>query len=379
MVYGGNMLEIKQVTNNRQLKTFVSYVNKLYKDNKYFVPDLVVDEVNTLRKDKNPAYDFSEGVFYLAYLDKKIVGRIGVFVNHKSNEKWNQKHARFTHFDFIDNYEVSKALMDTVIKWAKDNNLDTIHGPLGLTDLDHQGVLVEGFEELDMFITIYNSPYYKEHLEKLGFVKEIDWVEYQIIMPTEPVEKYTRISKIVEKKYGYKLIEFTRKKDILPWAHKVFELYNEAYEPLFGTTELSVKQIDMYVDAFFGFINPDFIKIVLDKDDKLIGFGITMPSLSKAMQKGKGRLFPFGFLHLLKSIKKSDTLDLYLVAVLPEVQGTGATALLINSIMNTAIKYGMTIGETGPELETNQLVRAMWKYFDTNIHRRRRIYTKTIS
>ncbi|MCK5811319.1 MAG: GNAT family N-acetyltransferase [Clostridiales bacterium] len=372
------MLEIKQVINNKQLKTFVSYVNKLYKDNKYFVPDLVIDEVNTLRKDKNPAYDFSDGVFYLAYRNKKIVGRIGILVNNKSNEKWKQKYARFSHFDFIDDYEVSKTLMDTAIKWAKSKGLDTIHGPLGLTDMDHQGMLVEGFSELDLFITIYNHPYYKVHLEKLGFTKEIDWVEYQITIPKEPVKKYDSISKIVKKKYGYQLIDFTRKKDILPWAHKVFDLYNEAYAPLYGTTELSKKQIDMYVNAFFGFINPDFIKIVLDKNDKLIGFCITMPSLSKAMQKGKGKLFPFGFLHLLKSIKKNDILDLYLVAVLPEVQGTGAASLLIESIMNTAIKYGMTLAETGPELENNHMVRTMWKYFDTKTHRRRRIYIKSI-
>ena len=190
------MVEIVEVKNNRELRKFVAYVNELYKDNKYFVPDLIVDEVNTLRKDKNPAYEFSDGVFYLAYRDKKIVGRIGVLVNHRSNDKWGQNYARFSHFDFIDDYEVSGKLMDIAINWAKEHGHTSIHGPLGLTDIDHQGMMIEGFEELDMFITIYNAPYYKDHLEKLGFEKEIDWVEYQIPVPEEPIERYTEYPRL---------------------------------------------------------------------------------------------------------------------------------------------------------------------------------------
>lgn len=372
------MVEIVEVKNNRDLKKFVAYVNELYKDNKYFVPDLIVDEVNTLRKDKNPAYEFSDGVFYLAYRNGKIVGRIGVLVNRRANEKWGHNYARFSHFDFIDDYEVSSKLMETAIKWSKEHGHTIIHGPLGLTDIDHQGMMVEGFEELDMFITIYNAPYYKDHLEKMGFEKEIDWVEYQIPVPKKPVEKYSRIAEIVKKKYGYKLIEFSRKKDILKWAEKVFELYNLAYAPLYGTSLLSDKQIKKYIDSFFGFVNPDFIKIVVNREDEVIGFGITFPSLSKAMQKAKGKLFPFGFIHILRAIKKNDTLDLYLIAIHPDYQGTGANALLLESILDEAIKHKLKFAETGPELEDNIAVQTMWKYVERRQHRRRRIYTKKI-
>jgi len=373
------MLSIVEVKTNSQLKTFVKFVNKLYKNNSYYVPDLIQDEMNTLRKDKNPAYEFSDAIFYLAYDNKKVVGRIGVLVNKLSNKKWNQNNARFTHFDFIDDYAVSKLLIETAENWAKANGYDFLHGPLGLTDLDHQGMLISGYEEMDLFITLYNHPYYVKHIEKLGYKKDVDWVEYQLTISPENVEKYSRISKVVQKKYGYKLIEFKKKKDILPWAQKVFELYNNAYTPLYGTTVLSQAQIDMYINAFFGFINPDFVKVIVDKDDILIGFAITMPSISKAIQKGNGRLFPFGFIHLLKSIKKNDILDMYLVAVHPDIQGTGATSLLIESIAKSAIKYNMKFGETGPELEHNTQVQTMWKYFDMRQHRRRRIYKRNLS
>ncbi len=372
------MLRIQEVKNNNQLKIFVKFANKLYKNNKYYVPDLIQDEMNTLRKDKNPAYEFCDSVFFLAYDDNKVVGRIGVLINNRSNEKWNQNNARFTHFDFIDDTNVSKLLMKTAETWAKDKGYTVLHGPLGLTDLDHQGMLVEGYNEMDLFITLYNHPYYIKHIENLGFKKDVDWVEYQISILPDKLSKYSRISKVVQKKYGYKIIEFKRKKDILPWAQKVFELYNEAYTPLYGTTLLSQPQIDMYINAFFGFVNADFIKIIVDKNNEVIGFGITMPSISKAMQKVNGKLFPFGFIHLLKSIKKNDVLDMYLVAIHPDVQGTGATSLLIDSIAKSAIKYNMKFGETGPELEHNLQVQTMWKYFDMRQHRRRRVYKKEI-
>ena len=373
------MIEIVKVKNNTELRRFVKFVNDLYKGSKYFVPDLIYDEVNTLRKDKNPAFEFSEASFFLAYKDKKIVGRIGAMVNRKSNEKWKQNQARFTHFDFIDDFEVSSALMNAAVSWAIERGYEKIHGPLGLTDIDHQGMLIEGFDELDMFITIYNAPYYQKHMEKLGFVKDIDWVEYLIDIPEKVDDKYSRIAEIVKRRYGYKLVEFTHKKDILQWAPKVFDLYNKAFLPLFGTTELSKSQIKMYVDAFFGFVNPHFIKLILDKDDEIIGFGITMPSLSKAMQKANGKLLPFGFIHILKSLKKNDRLDLYIVGIHPDYQGTGANALLITSIMESAIAHGMTVAETGPELENNIAVQTMWKHLDRRQHRRRRVYIKDIN
>lgn len=378
LILGEFMVNIRQVENNRDLRKFVRFANDMYADNPYFVPALLSDEMNTFRKDKNPAYEFCESALFIAYIDGKAVGRIGVLVNHKNNEKNNQKHARFTSFDFIDDFQISKALMDKAIQWARDNGFNFIHGPLGVSDLDHQGMLIEGFDEMDLFITIYNHPYYKEHLEKLGFSKEVDWLEYQIPVPSEPSEKYTKIAEMSKKKYGYKVIEFKNKKDILPWANDIFELYNTAYAPLYGVTELSNAQINMYIDSFFGFVNPEFVKIILNKEGEAIGFGITMPSLSKAMKKAKGRLFPFGFIHILRAIKKNDTLDMYLVGIHPDYQHTGAAAILVDSILRSAIKNGITMSETGPELEGNKEINKMWKYTEHRQHRRRRVYGRSI-
>jgi len=239
-------------------------------------------------------------------------------------------------------------------------------------------MLIEGFEELDMMITLYNYPYYKEHMVKLGFEKDADWLEYQVLLPPEPIKKITRIANLVKKRYGFKLIEFNNKKDILPWAKPVFALLNEAYSPLYESVLLSEKQIDDYVKTNFGFVNPDFIKIVLDKDDHLVGFAITMPSLSKALQKSGGKLLPFGFIPILKAIKKNDILDLYLIAVKPELQGLGINALMLDSITETARRYGIRYAETGPELELNSKVQAQWKYFETRQHRRRRSWIKSL-
>jgi len=372
------MTTILEVKTKKDLKKFVDFQNDLYKGNPYYVPGLRMDELNTLRKDKNSAFEYCDTAFFLAYRDGKIVGRIGIILSHKSNDKWGQKNARFTCFDFIDDTTVSQALITTAETWAKERHMEKLQGPLGFTDMDHQGMLIEGFEELDMMITLYNYPYYKEHMVKLGFEKDADWLEYQVLLPPEPIEKITRIANLVKKRYGFKLIEFNNKKDILPWAKPVFALLNEAYSPLYGSVLLSEKQIDDYVKTNFGFVNPDFIKIVLDKDDHLVGFAITMPSLSKALQKSGGKLLPFGFIPILKAIKKNDILDLYLIAVKPELQGLGINALMLDSITETARRYGIRYAETGPELELNSKVQAQWKYFETRQHRRRRSWIKSL-
>ncbi|MDA3845170.1 MAG: hypothetical protein PF505_01335, partial [Vallitaleaceae bacterium] len=335
------MITIKEVTTRKTLKKFVDFQNILYKDSPYYVPGLRMDEINTLRKDKNTAFEYCDTIFFLAYQNEVIVGRIGVILSHKSNEKWGQRNARFTHFDFIDDFEVSKALMDSAEAWAKIRNLEKLHGPLGFTDMDHQGMLVEGFEEQDMMITIYNYPYYIDHMTKLGYEKDADWVEYQVTLPSAPVEKITRVSALVKRRYDLRLIEFTNKKEIMPWAKPVFQLLNEAYSPLYGSVLLSDKQIDDYVKTNFGFVNPDFIKIVVDRDDQLVGFAITMPSLSKSVQKSRGRLLPFGFIPILRAIKKNDILDLYLIAVKPELQGLGINAIMIESLAESARNYGI--------------------------------------
>jgi GNAT superfamily N-acetyltransferase len=373
------MIEIRKVMDKKMLEKFVAFPNKLYKGNPYYVPGLLIDDYHTLSDEHNPAFDFCEAVYFVAFKKKKMVGRIGGFINHKSNEKWNQNRVRFTHFDFIDDFEVSKKLMEAVTVWAKEKGFDTIHGPLGLTDMDHQGMLVEGYHELDMFITLYNYPYYENHLKELGFEKEIDWVEYQIKLPSEPNEIISKLADRILSRKGYKLVEFKDKKDILPWGQEIFQLYNDAFAPLFGTTELTQKQIDYYIKTFFGFVNPDFIKIVVDEDGKLAAFGVTMPSLSKALQKAKGKIFPIGFYHILKSIKHNKILDLYLIAVRPDLQGKGLNAVLMDSILKTAIEYGIEYAETGPELETNKNVQTQWKHFEKRQHRRRRVFIKELN
>lgn len=372
------MLEIKEVKSRRDLKVFVNYPNHLYKNDPYYVPGLLMEEMKTLDKKKNPAFAFSDGAYFMAYEGNRPVGRIGVLVNHKYNEKMKQKRARFTHVDFIDDRKVSALLFETAERWARERGYDALHGPLGLTDLDHQGMLVEGFQEMDLFLTIYNHEYYPRHLEDLGYRKDVDWIEYQVTVPKEPNEYLAKLAKRVKDRYGYRLVEFRNKKDLLSWAQKVFDLYNEAYAPLYGMSALNQEQIDMYIKAYFSYVNPDFIKFIVNEQNEMVGFGITLPSLSKAMRKTGGRLFPFGFLTILKAIRRNDVLDMYLVAIHPKHQKTGANALMIDSVLREAIRYGIRYAETGPELEENKQVHALWKLFDTRQHRRRRVYVKSL-
>ncbi len=372
------MITIYRVHSRQDLKKYVSFPNELYQTNPYYVPELVSDSVKMLTPSYNPAYDFCEAAFFLAYDSGTLVGRIGVIINQKSNKKWNQRYARFTGFDFIDRRDVSEALVRTAKDWAKERGMEVIHGPLGFTDLDHQGMLVEGFDEMDMFITIYNASYYMDHMIALGFEKDIDWIECQLRLDAEKTERLMRVSNYISKNSVFRLLEFKRKRDMLIWADDVFNLYNTAYAPLYGMTELTEKQIRMYIKTFLGFVNPDFVKVVVDADNKMAAFSLAMPSLSKAMQKSKGKLFPFGFLHVLKAIHQNDVLDLYLIAVKPEYQNTGINGLMLNSVMQTAKKYGMTYAETGPMLESNLKVQAQWKFFDVKQHRRRRIWKSSL-
>lgn len=372
------MIAIHRVKSKRDLKKYVSFPNELYRDNPYYVPELVSDGVNMLTPSFNPAFEFCEAVFFLAYEGKRILGRIGVIINQKSNEKWNQRYARFTGFDFIDRRDVSEALMQKARDWAKERGMAAIHGPLGFTDADHQGMLVEGFDELDLFITLYNAPYYMEHMVALGFEKDIDWIECQLRLEPEKAERLMRISEYLSKNSAYRLLEFKRKKEMMVWAEDVFDLYNTAYAPLYGTTELTEKQIKMYIKTFLGFVNPDFVKVIVDAENNMAAFALAMPSLSKAMQRSKGKLLPFGFLHILKAIHHNDVLDLYLIAVKPEYQNSGINGMLLNSVMQMAKKYGMTHAETGPMLENNLKVQTQWKFFDVRQHRRRRIWKSTL-
>lgn len=375
-------MKIIEVTDKKLLKKFVDFPNKLYKNNRYYVPDMIQDAINGLSEQVNPAFEFCEQACFLAVSpENKILGRIGVLVNHKSNDKWRQKHARFSHFDFINDLRVSSLLMQAATDWAKARQMNYIKGPLGMTDMDHQGMLIDGFDELDMYITLYNAPYYKEHMKELGFAKDVDWIEFQITMPKQTdivARKFDIVAKKIKRRYKYRVIDFNSKVPLLRRAEEIFSLYNTAYEPLYGTTKLTDKQIRYYIKAFLGFVNPRFIKVVVDEQDKLIGFGITMPSISRAMKRAKGKLFPYGFIHLLYSIHNNKRLDLYLIGVVPELRHTGVSSLIVDAILKEADAFQIKIAESGPMLEDNTKIQALCKHFETRQHRRRRSWIKEI-
>jgi len=373
-------IEIKEVRNNNDLKNFVKFNLDLYKNSPYHVPSIVSDEIMTLSKDKNPAYEFCESICFLAYKNGKIAGRIAGIINHKANEIWKQKNARFSFVDFTDDKTVSKALFDAVEDWAKSKGMTAMQGPLGFTDMDHQGLLIYGFEELSTMSTSYSYPYYKDHLADLGYSKDQDWHEFQITIPDKTPERFTRISEIVMKKYGLKIMKFKRVKEILPYAPRIFELWNEAYRGLYGYSPLTPSQIDYYIKMYIPLLRLDLVTVIVrEEDDAVIGIGITFPSLSKALQKAKGRLFPFGWTHLLKALYgKNNIVDLYIIGVLPEYQSKGVNALLFYDLVPIYNRKGFKYAESNPELELNTKVQAQWDHFETRHHKTRRAFIKQL-
>jgi hypothetical protein len=371
---------IREVSSQKELKEFVKFNISLYKDNPFHVPGLIDEEMVTLDKTKNPAFEVCDAIYFLAYRDEKIVGRIAGIVNHKSNEVWNQKNARFGFVDFIDDAEVVDALFNAVEGWAKEKGLSALHGPLGFTDLDHEGMLVEGFDRLGTMSTIYNFPYYPEHLERMGFQKDHDWHEFIIHIPEQIPEKFARVAEIVRKKNNLKVIKFNKRKDIWPYAGQIFETLNAAYAPLYGFAPLTKKQIDYYVKMYIPMLRLDMITLIAREDDNcIVGFGITMPSLSRALQKAKGKFFPFGFIPLLKALKgKCEAADLYLMGVLPEYQNKGVNSLLFTDLIPLYNKLGIKSAESNPELETNTAVQAQWEYFKREQHKKRRAFIKEL-
>lgn len=372
---------IKEVISKSDLKAFATFDHTLYKGNPYFVPSLIYDEINLLDSKKNPAFDFCEAAYFLAYRKDRIVGRIGAFINHRANEKWKENKARFGFVDFIDDEEVSKALFERAEGWAKGKGTEIIHGPLGFTDLDKEGLLIEGFDQLSTMSALYNAPYYQHHIEKLGYKADADWVEYKIFIPEAVPEKHKRISEIVIKKYGLTIKKFKSGKQLVKeYGQAIFDLINESYEPLYGYVALTQKQIDYYVKTYLPMLNLDFVTLIVDQQNQLIGVGITMPSLSRALQKSGGKLFPFGFIPLAKALlsKKAKVVDLLLVAVKPEFQNKGINALLFYDLIPAYNKAGVEYGESNPELVMNERVQAQWEYFKTQQHKRRRAYYKRL-
>jgi hypothetical protein len=369
-------IQLKEVTTLAQLRKFIRFPHKLYKNNPYWVPTLFMDDYETLRWDKNPAFDHCKARYWLAYRDGELVGRVAGIINQLHISKWQQPYARFSWLDFIDDLEVSKALLDVVQNWAKENGLVAVHGPLGFTDLDREGMLVEGFNELSNMATFYNYAYYPVHLETHGYIKDIDWVEYELEVPEKPIELISKVAEAALKRSNLHVLEVKNKKDILPYADQMFALFNVAYSNLYGVIPLSERQIALYIKQYFGLISPEFVPFVLDSNDQLVGFGITMPSLSLALRKSKGNLFPLGFLYLLNALKKNDRADLYLVGVSDEYKGKGVNAILMDRMHKIFLQHGITKVESNPELETNHLVQTQWKFFEKRQHKRRRIFIK---
>lgn len=373
-------LEIKQVIDRADLRKFVKFNHELYKNNPYHVPTLIEDELSTLDADRNPAFDFCEAAYFLAYKDGKIVGRIAGIINHRANETWNQSHARFGFMDFINDNEVVDGLFAAVTKWAKEKGMDFLQGPMGFTDMDKEGLLVEGFDRLSTMITIYNYAYYPKQLERVGFIKDRDWKEYLIRIPQEIPERHRRISDAVKEKYGLKVLKFKTRKELEAYGVQIFETLNKAYAHLYGFSQLSPAQIDYYIKIYLPILRLDFVTVIVrEKDQSVIGFAISMPSLSQAMRKSKGRLFPIGSLYLLKALKGQPKLvDLYLMGVLPEYQNKGVNALLFDDLIPIFNKCGAVYAESNPELETNMAVQLQWNYFERKHHKTRRAYIKKI-
>ncbi|MBM7453192.1 GNAT superfamily N-acetyltransferase [Acholeplasma morum] len=371
------MIKIKLVQSKKDLRRFTEFPNKLFKHEPSFVPALSIDEMNVFNKAKNPAHEYCESQCFLAYKDNILVGRVAGIINHKWNEANNTKIGRFSRIDMIDDIEVTKALIEAVTAWNKSFGMDTLIGPIGFTDLDRMGMLVDGFEYLNMFITIWNPKYYHEHLEQLGFVKDADWIEKRIMLTSIP-EKISKVADITQRRYGFKLVKCKKRKEIYKYIYPAFNMYNVAFNELYGFHPISDRVMDYYIKQMISIVKLDYLWFVLDTEDNVAGFGLMMPSLANANKKNNGRLFPFGFLRILRALKKHDVVDLYFIAVDPKHQGKGLPALMLEDGINEAMKRKIQYAETGPELETNLAIQAQWKDFDYINHRRRRCYTKSI-
>ncbi len=371
-------IEIKEAQTTGDLRRFVAFQYSLYKDNQYWVPPLRADELQSLRKDKNPAFEFCDARYWLAYKDGTIVGRIAAILNKRYNQKWHEKAVRFGWFDFIDDEEVSAALLQAVEQWASSLGMKMIHGPLGFTDMDGEGMLVEGFEEVSTLGALYNFSYYPKHVERRGYVKDTDWLEYEVTMRGGIPEKVARMADIALKRNNLTVLKVKKAKELLPYAKEIFHVLNDAYKDLYGFVELSEKQIDMYVKQYFGFIVPEYVPVVLDSKNKVAAFGIAMPSLSKALQRSNGHLFPFGFIRILRALKNNRNVDLYLTAVRPDMQNKGVNAILIHESNKVFNKNNIEKVETNRELEENSKVQAQWKFFENRQHKRRRCYKKVL-
>lgn len=379
-------IEIKKVESHRDLCKFIDFHNELYKGNPYHVPNLYFDEMNTFRKDKNAAFDFCEAEYFMAYRDGKAVGRVAAIINHSANKKWERESVRFGWIDFVDDIEVSKALLKAVEDYGKSKGMKEIVGPLGFTDMDPEGMLLYGYDQLGTQATAYNYPYYPEHMDRMGgWEKDNDYVEYKLYVPEEMPEKYATIAKMIQKRYNLQVKKLKRNEIYGEngYGKKIFNVVNETFKDLYGYSKLTDRQIEQYVKMYLPMADLDLITIIEDwntPDHKVVGVGISIPSLARALQKCGGKLFPFGWWHILRALKfhKTEVVDLLLVGVLPEYRQKGANALLFYDLIPHYQRLGFKWGETHVEMETNMKVQGQWQYLNREIHKRRRCYKKDI-
>ncbi|MCL1670561.1 GNAT family N-acetyltransferase [Elizabethkingia ursingii] len=369
-------ISLRKVINDKMLTDFIQFPMTLYKNNPNYVPALINDEKQIWDPKENPALAYSEAELYLAYKNNQVVGRIAVMINHKEGQELNIHKVRFGWIDFIDDINVSKALIEKAIEYAKQHNINKIEGPMGFTNLDKAGMLTMGFDKLATMIGIYNFDYYPQHLEQLGLVKEKEWVEFELAFPEVLSEKVIKFNDLIKEKYQLKVLKFNNKKEILPLVEPMFQLLDETYKGLSTYTPITQQQIQTYKEKYFGFIDKDFIVCITDANDKLISFAITMPSYSKALQKANGKLFPFGWWHFLQAGKKNDRANFYLIGIHPEYQRRGVTAIIFKEIYEIFKKKGVKFLETNPELEENKNIQLLWQDYSPVNHKRRRTYSK---
>jgi GNAT superfamily N-acetyltransferase len=377
------MIEIRKVSTKRELKQFIQFYYDLYRHCPQAVPYLYFDEKATLNRKKNPSFECCEADYFLAFRDGQVVGRVAAIINRRANERWQLRQVRFGWFDFIDDMEVSTALLKAVEQWGRERGMTEMTGPLGFIDTDREGMLVEGFDELSTMYVNYNYPYYPQHIEQMdGFSKDNDYLEYLVTVPEVVPDKFAKVTEMVRKRYGLRVHKFTRKELIDEGrGHEVFRLLNATYKDLYGFSELSDSQVNKLVNDYIKIADLNLVTAIMD-GDKMVGFGITFPSFSKALQKTRdGRFLPFGWWHLLKILKwhKTPIVDLLLIGVLPEYRGKGANALIFDDLIRWFQRYGFEWAETGPQMETNEGVLSQWQYLEATIHRRHRCYRKAIS
>jgi len=370
------MIEIREVLSNSDLNAFIKFPDKLYKHNKYRATPLHSFERALLNKKKNPAFEYCEAKYWLAYSNGKIVGRIAGIINHRFIELWGKKYARFGWIDFIEDETISQALLQEVEEWAISKGMDGIQGPLGFTDMDMEGMLVEGFEEEGTMAVLYNYPYYPEHMEKHGYQKDADWVQREIKIPESVPERLDKFAEIVSKKYKVRPLKAEKAKDLLPYAKSMFESLNDSFKQLYGFVPLTEKQIQHYTKDYFSIILPEYVCFVLNEDDDVIGFGVAMPSLTQALIKSRGNLIPCGAYHILRTLKKHDIMDLYLNGVRPDYQNKGIHAIYFTELMKSFIKNKISFAITNPQLEDNNRALMLWEGYEQRVHIRRRSYIK---